>query len=64
MTIGIDEAIGPDQFRKVKVLFRVISALPESEREEVLEELCPEDAAVRRIVRRLTEEPAADDPAS
>ncbi len=61
-TIGIDEAIGPARFRKVKVLFRVMSALPADEREEVLGELCPEDAAVRRLVRRLIEQYDPDSP--
>ena len=60
MTIAIDETIGPARFRKIKLLFRVLSCLPEQERREVLEELCPEDAAVRRLVLRLLEESGAD----
>jgi hypothetical protein len=56
-TIAIEEPIGREQFRKVKVLFRVLSCLPADERSEVLEELCPEDLAVRRLVLRLLEEP-------
>ena len=57
MTIAIDESIGPARFRKIKLLFRVLSCLPEDDRQELLEELCPEDAAVRRVVLRLLEEP-------
>ncbi len=60
MTIAIDESIGPARFRKVKLLFRVLSCLPEEERQEVLEELCPEDAAVRRVVLRLLDYPDAE----
>jgi hypothetical protein len=35
----------------------VLSCLPVDERSEVLEELCPEDVAVRRLVLRLLDEP-------
>ena len=64
-TITIDESIGPARFRKVKLLFRVMSALPVDERAEILGELCPEDEAVRRLVLRLLAEPGpapADEP--
>lgn len=60
MTIAIHETIGPARFRKVKLLFHVLSCLPEDDRREVLEELCPEDAAVRRLVLRLVEESGPD----
>jgi len=61
VTIGIEESIGPAQFRRVKVLFRVLSVLPPDEHREVLRELCPEDSTVRRVVLRLLHEPDPGD---
>lgn len=55
-TIGTDEIIDRGQFRKVKLLFHVLSALPVEERSEVLDALCPEDATVRNVVRSLLAE--------
>jgi len=61
VTTLIEESIGPAQFRRVKVLFRVLSSLPPDEHAEVLEELCPEDETVRRLVLRLLNEPDPGD---